>query len=98
MFLEMCPPLLSDSLDIKCTLDGKFTNCSNPSTPETIAVPSCKPTHTLPNGQEETPIELICQSDGLWNNQLYKCNPRNFVFITRQMYLINILYFTKLYR
>jgi hypothetical protein len=77
----MCPPLLSDSLDIKCTLNGKFTNCSNPSTPETIAVPSCKPTHTLPNGQEETPIELICQSDGIWDNQLYKCNPSNFDFM-----------------
>jgi len=72
---KRCPPLSSESLDIKCTLNGNFANCSNPSTPETIAVPSCKPTHALPNGQKETQIELICQSNGMWNNQLYKCNP-----------------------
>ncbi|XP_060837335.1 modular serine protease-like [Rhopalosiphum padi] len=73
--LKMCPPLLSDSLDIKCTLHGKYVNCSNLSTPDTIAIPSCKSTHTVPNGQEETPIELRCQSNGMWNNQLYRCIP-----------------------
>ncbi|XP_025208667.1 uncharacterized protein LOC112604026 [Melanaphis sacchari] len=73
--IKMCPPLLSDSLDIKCTLNGKFANCSNPSTPDTIAIPSCKPTYFAPIGLENTPLELICQSNGMWNNQLYKCNP-----------------------
>ncbi|XP_001942568.2 modular serine protease-like [Acyrthosiphon pisum] len=73
--LKMCPPLISDSLDIKCTLNGKYANCSNPSIPDTIASPSCKSTHSLPNGQEETPLDIHCQSNGIWNNKLYRCEP-----------------------
>ncbi|XP_026810548.1 uncharacterized protein LOC113552077 isoform X1 [Rhopalosiphum maidis] len=69
--IEMCPPLESDSLDIKCTLNGKNTNCSNPSLPKTIAKPLCKPTYIVPKGQEATPNELLCQSNGMWNNNLY---------------------------
>jgi len=81
MLLEMCPPLLSDSLDVKCTLNGDYANCSNPSILGTKAIPSCKLTHTIPNGQEETPIELLCQSNGAWNNQLHTCVPCNCIFI-----------------
>ncbi|XP_060840495.1 uncharacterized protein LOC132921475 [Rhopalosiphum padi] len=73
--LKMCPPLLSESLDIKCSLNGKFTNCSNPSITDTIAIPSCKPTYITPIGLEDTPFELICQSNGMWSNKLYKCKP-----------------------
>ncbi|KAE9526497.1 hypothetical protein AGLY_013145 [Aphis glycines] len=72
---KMCPPLLSDSLDFECSLNGKFANCSNPSIPETKAIQSCKPTHILPNGHEETATELLCQSNGTWSNQLYECTP-----------------------
>ncbi|XP_060836525.1 modular serine protease-like isoform X2 [Rhopalosiphum padi] len=72
---KTCPPLLSDSLDIKCTLNGNYANCSNPSIPGTIANQSCKSTHRLLNGQEGIPIELRCQSNGTWNNNLYKCTP-----------------------
>ncbi|XP_022164235.1 uncharacterized protein LOC111029524, partial [Myzus persicae] len=60
---KMCPPLLSDSLDIKCTLNGQYANCSNLSIPNTIATPSCKPTYSAPYGQEDTPLELHCQSN-----------------------------------
>ncbi|KAL4123142.1 hypothetical protein QTP88_015367 [Uroleucon formosanum] len=73
--LKMCPPLISDSLDIKCTLNGRYANCSNPSIPDTIASPSCKLTHSLPNGQEETPLDIHCQSNGIWSNRLYRCEP-----------------------
>jgi len=79
-FIEMCPPLISDSLDIKCSHNGKYANCSNLSIPDTIATPSCKPTFTEPNGQEIS-LELLCQSNGLWNKQLYRCNPCNCIFI-----------------
>ncbi|CAH1707794.1 unnamed protein product [Aphis gossypii] len=72
---KMCPPLISDSLNINCTLNGNYANCSNPSIYGTKATPFCKPTHKIPNGQEETPIELLCQSNGMWNNQLYRCIP-----------------------
>ncbi|CAH1707810.1 unnamed protein product [Aphis gossypii] len=72
---KMCPPLLSDSLDFECSLNGKFANCSKLSIPETKAIQSCKPTHILSNGQEETATELLCQSNGTWSNQLYECTP-----------------------
>jgi len=80
MFIEKCPPLLSDSLDIKCTLNGKNANCSNPSIPNTLAIQSCKSTHILRNRQEGTSIELRCQFNGTWNNQLYRCTPCNYIF------------------
>ncbi|XP_026815140.1 modular serine protease-like isoform X2 [Rhopalosiphum maidis] len=70
---KKCPPLLSDSLDIKCTLNGNHVNCSSPSIPNTIANALCKLTRRLPNGQGGPPIELRCQSNGTWNNQLYEC-------------------------
>jgi len=76
MFIEMCPPLHSDSLDIKCSHNGADANCSNLSIPDTIALPSCKPTYAAPMGpQEEAPLELHCQSNGMWNKPLYRCNP-----------------------
>eukprot|EP00102_Acyrthosiphon_pisum_P010378 XP_008178678.1 PREDICTED: urokinase-type plasminogen activator-like [Acyrthosiphon pisum] len=55
---KMCPPLESDSLDFKCSFNGKYANCSNLSIPDTIATPSCKATYIAPNGQEDTPLEL----------------------------------------
>ena len=79
-FVEMCPPLESESLDIKCSHNGKYANCSNLSIPDTIATPSCKPTYTSPRGQDEVPFELHCQSNGTWNKQLYSCNPCNYIF------------------
>lgn len=69
--------MTSDSLDIRCNLNGKNVDCSNPSIPGTILRPSCKTTHSLPNGQIETPIELLCLSDGKWSGQLYRCTPCN---------------------
>jgi len=70
----MCPPLLSDSLDIKCTYNGKNANCSNLSIPDTIAILKCKATYVIPNGHKETPQELHCQSNGLWDKELYSCS------------------------
>ncbi|XP_029342388.1 uncharacterized protein LOC115033024 isoform X1 [Acyrthosiphon pisum] len=88
--LKMCPPLESNSLDVICSHKGKYVNCSSPSIPDTIATPSCKPTYTAPNGQDETPLELLCQSNGTWNNQLYKCNPYcGRVFIKNQLLIEN---------
>jgi len=80
-FIEMCPPLKSDTLDIKCSHNGKYANCSNVSVLGTIATPSCKSTYSAPNGQQGTPLELHCLSNGMWNKQLYRCNPCNFFFI-----------------
>eukprot|EP00102_Acyrthosiphon_pisum_P021358 XP_016658568.1 PREDICTED: complement C1s-A subcomponent isoform X2 [Acyrthosiphon pisum] len=83
---KMCPPLESDSLDIKCSHNGKYANCSNLSIPDTIATPSCKPTYTAPNGQDDIPFELLCQSDGTWNKQLYRCNP-----YCGRVYILNLI-------
>jgi len=94
----MCPPLLSDSLDIKCYLNDKYANCSNLSIPNTTAIPSCKPTHYFsPDGQEEAAQDLHCQSNGKWNKELYRCNLCNLIFCRKTldsnlyiMLLINI--------
>jgi len=80
MFLEMCPPLISDSLDIKCSYNGKDVNCSNLSIVNTTAIPRCKPKHYLPNGKNETPLELHCQLDGSWDKELIICQPGNCIF------------------
>ncbi|XP_016661871.1 limulus clotting factor C isoform X2 [Acyrthosiphon pisum] len=86
----MCPPLVSDSLDIKCAHNGQYANCSNVLIPGTIATPSCKIAYTALNGQEETPLELICQSNGTWNKQLYRCNPNcGRVYIENQLLINN---------
>ncbi|XP_060872108.1 uncharacterized protein LOC132946242 [Metopolophium dirhodum] len=74
--IKMCPPLESDSLDIECTHNGMYANCTNPSKPETIAKPSCKPLYTAPNGLEKEPLELLCMPNGTWNKELYRCNPK----------------------
>jgi len=88
VFIEMCPPLLSDSLDIKCTLYGKYTNCSNLSIPDTIALLSCKSTHYFaPNGQDEAAQELYCQSNGRWNKELYRCNISNLILYHKNISL-----------
>jgi len=77
MFIEMCPPLLSDTLDITCNLYDEYVNCSNASMPDTIAITSCKPTYTAPDEQRR----LYCQSNGMWNKQLISCNPCNYFFL-----------------
>lgn len=76
----MCPPLLSDNLDIECSYNNNYANCSNLSMPNTIAIPSCKRPYTLPNGQEEVPPELLCQPNGMWDKELYSCILCNCIF------------------
>ncbi|CAI6350599.1 unnamed protein product [Macrosiphum euphorbiae] len=88
--LKMCPPLLSDSLDIKCSYNDSYANCSNPSIPDTIATTKCKSAYALPNGQKETTIELHCQSNGMWNNELYICEPEcGKTFVNNQVLIAN---------
>jgi len=87
MFIDMCPPLLSDSLDIKCTLNGKHADCSKPSIPDTIASPSCKSTYSAPNGQQDTALKLLCQPNGMWNKELQTCKPCNCIFCQKNISL-----------
>lgn len=77
----MCPPMSSNSLEMRCSYNGKDNNCSKPSVPGTKLKPRCKPLHNLPNGREEMPIELTCLSDGKWSEKLYSCIPGNLFFI-----------------
>ncbi|XP_026810570.1 hemicentin-1-like isoform X2 [Rhopalosiphum maidis] len=74
--LEMCPPLKSDSLDISCSLNGKYADCSDQSIPNTIARPSCKAKYIVENEEESIMSpEITCQSNGVWNYKLFKCIP-----------------------
>jgi len=82
----MCPPLESDSLDIKCSHNGRYANCSNLSIPDTIARLSCKSTHSAPNGKDKSPLQVICQSNGMWNKPLYTCNPSNLLYFFSYKY------------
>lgn len=80
VYLEKCRPLKSDSLDLKCNLDGKYVDCSLPSIPGTTLIPSCKVTHSIPNGGVESPVVLLCLPDGQWRGDLYTCTPSNCLF------------------
>ncbi|CAH1715671.1 unnamed protein product [Aphis gossypii] len=71
---KKCPPMVSDKLDIKCSLNGNNVNCSMPSEPGTILTQSCKVinSNNLSRGQEvmSTPNELLCLQNAQWNGQL----------------------------
>ncbi|VVC38140.1 Hypothetical protein CINCED_3A020844, partial [Cinara cedri] len=73
--LKKCPPMTSDSLDIQCSYNGEPVDCAKPSINGTKLRPSCKSTHSLPNGQLETPVVLYCRPNGKWSGELYKCIP-----------------------
>jgi len=88
MFIEMCPPLLSDSLNIECSYNGKDANCSNLAIPETIAIPSCKTSYGIKTKQ----LELHCQYDGMWDKELSRCEPGN-TFFDIQTYFSNLYLF-----
>jgi len=78
MFSEKCPPVILDSLEITCTLNGEPADCKKSSVPGTKLKPKCKPNHVLPNGRLETPIQLQCRNDGKWfGGKLYVCVQRN---------------------
>jgi len=95
MFIEMCPPLLSESLDITCTFNGNYSNCENLSIPDTVATPKCKPIYSS-SGRQQTSLELRCQSNGTWNKPLHGC--KTCICI---IYLIHIslklIYFLRIY-
>ncbi|XP_060836736.1 modular serine protease-like isoform X2 [Rhopalosiphum padi] len=72
--LKKCPPMVSDILDIKCSLNGYNVNCSTPSEPGTILTQSCKVmnSHHSSKGHEitSTSKELLCLKNAEWNGQL----------------------------
>jgi len=85
VLLEKCPPMVSDILDIKCSLNGNNVNCSKPSEPGTILTQSCKITANANNLQRRqevirAPIQLLCLQNAKWNGQLYTaCTSRNYI-------------------
>lgn len=78
MILEKCTPMVSDILDIKCSLNGNNVDCSMPSEPGTILTQSCK-VENAHNSPSE-PNELLCFKNAKWSGQLLTtCTPRNFI-------------------
>lgn len=74
MLLEKCPPMVSDILDIKCSLNGNNVKCSKPAEPGTKLTQSCKVTkgHNLPRAPlvMTVPNELVCLQNAKWSGQL----------------------------
>lgn len=73
----MCPALLSDNLQFKCTYNGEQVDCSKPMNNGTKAIPNCKVTHHLANGEPYPPILLSCLPDGKWDRLYLSCVPCN---------------------
>lgn len=67
----------SDSLDIKCNINGVEIDCSKSLISGTKLIQSCKTKNSLPNRQLERPNEIICLPDGNWSGQLLNCAPSN---------------------
>lgn len=80
MYLEMCPPMESDSIDFECTFEGKYISCLN-AVSGTILYQTCKATHTLSSEQEKPSNQLLCLEDAAWSDDdLYTCIPCNCIF------------------
>lgn len=80
----MCQPLnIPDSVDISCTYQGKFTDCTNKSSiPSTTLIPKCKSSHYFQNGIQEPLVELRCHDNGTWiGSELYTCQLSNNIYI-----------------
>jgi len=75
--------MVSDVLDIKCSLNGVNVNCSKPSEPGTILTQSCKfeNAHNSPrkHGLIKADTELLCLKNAKWSGQLLTtCTSRNY--------------------
>lgn len=86
MILENCSPMVSDVLDIKCSLNGVNVNCSKPSEPGTILTQSCKVknAHNSPREQGLIKVhnELLCLKNAKWSGQLLTtCTSGNYSII-----------------
>lgn len=82
----MCPAKKSDSLDISCTYNGKYADCTKqPSVPGTILKSKCKSQYYYiqnEHGEQEPAIELQCADNGTWiGGELYTCQPSNYIFL-----------------
>lgn len=91
MILEKCTPMVSDVLDIKCSLNGVNVNCSKPSEPGTILTQSCKVENAHNSPREKGLIkadnELHCLKNAKWSGQLLTtCTSRNYTMIKNVVY------------
>lgn len=71
--VEMCSPLVSLSVDVKCVYEESIVDCNKPMKPGTRARGQCKPLYTTKNYSPSA--ELICQENGQWNDNLFFCDP-----------------------
>lgn len=87
--LETCPTLKPVNVGLSCFYgeSRESISCNESMINGTIVVSKCKPFHV-----DEKPIEtreMICQENGQWNQELYKCIPGkngNFRRIESQLY------------
>lgn len=72
---EICPALVSQSVELTCTLEGKPVRCDKGQLPGTRAKLKCKPSYRFPAGVTPDYDAVNCQADGTWDWPLFKCIP-----------------------
>ncbi|XP_034240329.1 modular serine protease-like isoform X2 [Thrips palmi] len=85
---KICPPLISTSVDLECTLGGKPVRCDKGQLPGTRAKLQCKPSYRFPAGVTPDYDAVNCQPDGTWDWPLFKCTPECGVAIAKGQTLI----------
>lgn len=75
IFVEICEPLRSTSVDISCSYQGETVSCAKNVLPGTRAMLACKPSYTLPLTYDPVYREITCRNDGLWDNLVFRCLP-----------------------
>ena len=79
IFPEMCSPLVSLSVGVKCFNGKDDVDCSKPMPPGTRAEGECKPFYTQIRPPQYT--EIVCKENGQWSYELFDCAPgKNLVF------------------
>ena len=72
-FSELCPPLVSLNVYIRCFNGDKDIDCSKPMRLGTRAKGECKPFSTQIRPLPYT--DIFCTNDGQWSGELLECLP-----------------------
>lgn len=80
LFSETCPSLVSQNHEIECKHDGKVIPCEQ-ACDGTVANIKCKEAFEIQNFIYQPYNGIQCNTSGNWSNELFDCNPGNFISI-----------------